>query len=118
MRGSKANLVIRQGKEQDYKAVLYIEPIKNEPDYEKVLMTEIEKVRKKYPGVSLQKNKAGWEVVIPGHYKESHEDHFAKVTQNFLEYLKKGNMPEWEVPNMLAKYYTTIKGWELAGKPR
>lgn len=118
MRGSKANLIIRQGKEQDYKAALYIEPIRNEPGFEKILINEFEKINNKFPGLSLQKNTSGWEVIIPDHYKESHEAHFARVTQNFLEYLKKGNMPEWEVPNMLAKYYTTIKGLELAGKQR
>ena len=33
-----------------------------------------------------------------------------------LEYLKDGNMPDWEVPNMLAKYYTTTKALEVAVK--
>jgi hypothetical protein len=47
---------------------------------------------------------------------EGHEEHFARVTKNFLEYLRKGNMPAWEVPNMLAKYYTTTKALELALK--
>jgi len=30
--------------------------------------------------------------------------------------LQKGNMPAWEIPNMLAKYYTTTKALELAIK--
>ncbi len=53
-------------------------------------------------------------MVIPEKYKEGHEAHFARVTEKFLDYLKNGNMPDWEVPNMLAKYYTTTKGLELA----
>ena len=36
------------------------------------------------------------------------------VAEKFLEYLKKGSLPEWEVPNMIAKYYTTTKGLEVA----
>jgi hypothetical protein len=32
--------------------------------------------------------------------------------------MKKGSMPEWEVPNMIAKYYTTTAALELAKKPR
>jgi len=30
--------------------------------------------------------------------------------------LKNKNMPAWEVPNMLAKYYTTTKALEIALK--
>ena len=30
------------------------------------------------------------------------------------EYLNNHNIPDWEVPNMLAKYYTTTKALELA----
>jgi hypothetical protein len=28
--------------------------------------------------------------------------------------LRDGKLPEWEVPNMLAKYYTTTKAREVA----
>ena len=29
-------------------------------------------------------------------------------------YLKEGKLPDWEVPNMLAKYYTTTAALDLA----
>jgi hypothetical protein len=53
-------------------------------------------------------------VVIPDSYKEGHEAHFARVTENFLKYLEEGELPSWEVPNMLAKYYTTTSALEWA----
>ena len=56
----------------------------------------------------------GWEVIIPDKYKAGHESHFARVTENYLNYFKNHNMPAWEVPNMLAKYYTTTKALEIA----
>jgi hypothetical protein len=77
---------------------------------------KIKVLQAKYPGIDLKKTTKGWEVVIPEKYKEGHEAHFARVTQNFLEYLKNKNMPAWEVPGMLAKYYITTKGLELAKK--
>jgi len=116
MRGTKANLVIRQGAAQQYKPALYIEPFKKEASYEKKLQEEIKKLQVKYPGIELKKLSKGWEVIIPEHYKEGHEAHFARVMQQFLGYLEKGHMPEWEVPNMLAKYYTTTQALELAKK--
>ncbi len=121
MRGSKANLVIRQGEEQHYQTVLYIEPLKNDAAYEKALMEQIKKIQEKYPGVELKKmvrpgRSDQWEVIIPDKYREGHESHFARVTENFLDYFKNHNMPAWEVPNMLAKYYTTSKALEIALK--
>ena len=117
MRGTKANLVIRQGAEQNYKPSLYIEPVaKGDAAYEKSLNENIKKIQAKYPGVELSKTAAGWEVIIPERYKEGHEAHFARVTEKYLQYLKEGKLPDWEVPNMIAKYYTTTQALELATK--
>ncbi len=118
MRGSKANLVIRQDKDQQYKPTLYIEPVGKAKDanYEKTLNEQMKTIVTKYPGVELKSTKSGWEVIVPEKYKEGHEAHFGRVTEKFLEYLKKGNMPSWEVPNMIAKYYTTTQGLEVSLK--
>ena len=116
MRGTLANLIIRQGAEQQYKPTLYIEPLTQDPSYEQALTEKIKSVAAKYAGVEVKKNEKGWEVIIPEKYKEGHEAHFARVMEKFLEYLKNRNMPDWEVPNMLAKYYTTTKALELAQK--
>ena len=114
LRGTKANVVIRQGEEQNYIPSLYVEPANNDAAFEKTLREQIRKIQVKYPGVDLKKSTAGWEVTIPEKYREGHEAHFARVTRQFLEYLQNRNMPKWEVPNMLAKYYITTKALELA----
>lgn len=116
MRGTKVNLIIRQGAEQNYKPTLYIEPIVTNASYENTLLEQVKAVQAKYPGIELKKNNKGWEVIVPEKYKEGHEAHFARVTEKFLEYLKNKNMPAWEVPNMIAKYYTTTQALELAKK--
>lgn len=116
IRGTKANLVIRQGKEENYKPVLYIEPITNDPLFEKTLTEQFKKISAKYPGVELYKTGKAWSVKLPEKLAEGHEAHFGRVTNNFLEYLKNKNLPSWEVPNMLAKYYTTTKALEVALK--
>ena len=64
----------------------------------------------------MKKNEKGWEVIIPESFKEGHESHFARVTEKFLQYFKEGKLPPWEVPNMIAKYYTTTQALELARK--
>ncbi len=116
MKGSKANLIIRQGADEKYQPTLYIEPVAGNKEYENNLMQKFKTLQSKYPGIDLEKNNKGWEVIIPDKYKEGHEQHFYRVTKNFLEYLKNKNMPAWEIPNMLAKYYVTTKALELANK--
>jgi predicted dehydrogenase len=115
IRGTKAILVIRQGAEEKYKPTLYIEllPYEASKNFDNI-KEQFKKIQSKYPGVELKESKTGWEVIIPDKYKEGHEEHFGRVTKNFLEYLKNKNMPAWEVPGMLAKYYTTTKALELA----
>ena len=118
MRGTRANLIIRQGADQQYKPALYIEPVGVVAStYGNQMAAKLENIQKKFPGVELKKLAIGWEVIVPDKYKEGHEAHFARVTEKFLEYLKNKNLPVWEVPNMIAKYYTTIQALELAKKP-
>jgi predicted dehydrogenase len=111
MKGTKANLIIRQGAEENYQPTLYIEPTASFNTTE--ITRYFKKIRDKFPGAELQPTNSGWKVIMPDKYKEGHEEHFGRVTRNFLEYLKNKNMPPWEVPNMLAKYYVTTKALTL-----
>lgn len=116
MRGTKANLVIEQGKEQGYRPALYIQPIHHDETFDDTLKNHLEKIKQKYPGVDIRKTTKGWEVQIPDRYKEGHEAHFARVTEKFLDYVKNKNMPDWEVPNMITKYFTTTEALKMASK--
>ncbi len=117
MRGTRANLIIRQGKEQNYKPVLYIEPVKKgDASFEKDLTDALKTVSGKYAGVDIKKVANGWQVVIPESYNVGHEAHFGQVTEKYLQYLKEGKLPDWEVPNMITKYYITTKALEMASQ--
>ncbi|MCK5102340.1 MAG: Gfo/Idh/MocA family oxidoreductase [Cyclobacteriaceae bacterium] len=116
MRGTKANLIIKQGKEEDYKATLYVE--KNGNGSENELLTAlnnaVDKLQSTYPGVVIEQSGNVIKINIPDKYKVGHEAHFTQVTEKYLNYLKEGKLPDWEVPNMIAKYYTTTKGYEMS----
>lgn len=113
MRGTLANLVIRQEAKQAYKPTLYAEPLDgtDKAQFEKALHAGIDQINKQYPGVTLEPSAEGWIVSIPEKYKLGHEAHFTQVTEKYLEYLKDGKLPDWEVPNMLAKYYITTQAF-------
>lgn len=114
MRGSNCDLIIRQGREEGYKPTLYVES--STKGFENLLQKAIEgTVSNLYPGVTLEKfSLTGWKINIPEKYKIGHEAHFAQVTSKYLQYLKDGALPAWEVPNMITKYYTTTMGLEMA----
>ena len=114
MRGSKANILIKQGKEQNFKPVVYLEMLKSSVNADEQVESAIKRLQSSYPGVSATKEGELWKVEIPEKYKVPHEEHFAEVVKNYLTYLKGTPLPEWEVPNMLAKYYTTTKAAEMA----
>ena len=117
LKGTKASLEIRQGAEESWQATLYVWPAKAVRDREAVthsLEDAIKEINEGFPGVSLQKYKQGWKVIIPEKYAQGHEAHFAQVMKRYLQYLKDGKLPDWEVPGMIAKYYTTTKALEMA----
>ncbi|SHE37594.1 Predicted dehydrogenase [Fodinibius roseus] len=114
MRGSKANLVIRQGEEQDYVPTLYVEPLAENigEEYEGALRDAIDEIGREYPALSLSESSAGWQVMIPEKYRVGHEAHFAQVTEQYLQYLVEGEIPEWERKNLLTKYYLTTQAYK------
>lgn len=114
MKGSKANLVVRQGKEQNFKPVLYIESNTKGKEYQEQVLEAFKVVQTKFPGIELKSNSKGWVIEIPEKYDTGHESHFAQVANKYMEYLKAGALPDWEVPNMISKYYTTTSALKLA----
>jgi predicted dehydrogenase len=116
MRGSKANLIIRQGAEQKFKPVLYIETAGATTAAALATNTKraIEAVAKKFPGVIAEAEGNAWRVSAPEKYHKGHEAHFAQVTENYLRYLREGKLPDWEVPNMITKYATIMQAYELS----
>jgi hypothetical protein len=64
--------------------------------------------------VELVKENERFRVQIPSSYRTGHEAHFSQVAELYLDFLRQGRLPEWEVPNMLAKYYTTTQALDLA----
>lgn len=114
IKGTKASIIVRQGKPQQYQPALYIKPALEDKNFESTVMVSLAPLMKKYKGLSLKKMGDEWEVIIPDQYKTGHEAHFAEVTAKFIGYLKNGKLPDWEVPNMLAKYYTTTQALSKA----
>lgn len=113
MRGTRANLIVLQGKAQNFRPSLFVELLDGQ---DAVFKNWVEvTLASKYPGIGWRQSDRGlYEISIPDQYHVGHEAHFGQVTKNFLAYLENNKLPEWEVPNMLVKYFTTSKALEKA----
>jgi len=116
MRGTKSNVIIEQGEDQNYTPELYVEAVEDAETLENRLDEAIATIQGSYPGVDLEKQGDLWHIIIPDKYRVGHEAHFGQVTEKYLGFLVDGKLPDWEVPNMLAKYYTTTSALALAMK--
>lgn len=116
MRGSRARLVIRQGAAEKHVPTLYVEPEGgvDRPAWDRAVRAALPDVQAKYAGIDVASAANGFVVTIPAHYHVGHEAHFGQVADAFLDYVAAGKLPDWEVPNMLAKYYTTTRALALA----
>ena len=114
MRGSKSDLIIKQGEAENYKPTLYVKS-KGGESFGSDLKQTLESLQEDFPGIKANKiSDSQWKIMIPDVLKIGHEAHFGQVTDNFLKYYKDGKLPQWEVPNMMTKYYTTTQAYKKA----
>ncbi len=117
IKGTKASVEIVQNKAENYIKQLYIEKDKStdEKEFESVITKTVEQLKKTYPYVSVKRISGNrYQIVVPVESRKGHEDYFGYVAQKYFGYLVNQNMPEWEISNILAKYYITTKALEMA----
>jgi predicted dehydrogenase len=116
VRGTRARLVIRQGKDEGFTPVLYVERAPSTPaaEHDAALDAAVASLQERYPGVAVNRDGGRTIVAAPARYAVGHEAHFAQVTENFLAYARAGAMPDWEVPNMLTKYATIMQAYRMS----
>ncbi|MFW6104183.1 MAG: putative oxidoreductase C-terminal domain-containing protein [Bacteroidota bacterium] len=118
MRGSRCNLMIRQGEEEDYQPELYVEltgdrdPSAFEADLREVVGNDLG-----YDDLGVNKVEDNfWKIDLPERHREGHEAHFTTVMEQYLDYLKEGEIPDWETSYMRVKYYLTTQALKMAEK--
>ncbi|NMC40480.1 MAG: oxidoreductase [Bacteroidales bacterium] len=114
MRGTNCDLVIRQTADEKFVPTLYVENIRGDAAGFRARLLS---VLSTMPYDSLTVDDPGGgrlRVNIPAKYRVGHEEHFGQVTAKYLDYLKTGSLPEWEVPGMITKYYTTTEALKRA----
>jgi predicted dehydrogenase len=114
--GSNARVELRQGAAEKFNPEVYVVPKPQERG--RVLAAldqEIQKLQSRWPGMAVVRGDREVRIEIPAKFRVGHEEHFAQVARHFFEYVRNpSSMPAWERAYMLAKYYVTTKGVEMA----
>ena len=79
------------------------------------LRTRCDALQRDFAGVSVLNLDTEAQVLIPDKQRETHEDHFASVMDEFVRYFHTPSAyPAWERANALTRYYITTKAVEMA----
>ncbi|MCE5186557.1 MAG: hypothetical protein LLF76_10570 [Planctomycetaceae bacterium] len=116
MKGTKANAIIRQGAEENYRPELYVEAAEgtDRAALNSALFTWTLQLQRTFPGVRAIQKGDLWQIAIPDRYRVGHESHFAQVTEKYLQFLQQGKLPAWEKQNILTKYFITTGALKMA----
>ena len=124
MRGTKAEVFIRQGEKEGYKPMLYVKARGDAAATELALKTAVARIctgeaaSRRLAGVGFEPtSEAGtWRITYPKSYDIGHEAHFSQVVRMFLDWMKEGREDPLYVDNMLVKYHTIVEACKLAHK--
>ena len=116
MRGTKAEVFIRQGAAEGFKPVLYVKSRGDAAATGAALEAALAKIAKAHPGVCCRPTgEAGvWRIAYPPAYDNGHEAHFGQVVEMYLGWMKAGREDPDYVDNMLVKYHTIVEAWRRA----
>lgn len=116
-RGTKSSIEVRQGDVENFRPEVYVVPnsAASRGEVLVALAQKCKQLQAGFDGLGVEERGDEFRLTIPEKHRVGHEAHFAEVTRQFFGYLKDPkSLPAWEKPNMLAKYYVSTKGVEMA----
>ena len=90
-RGSKAAVEVRQTKADKYQAEVYVDSESARGSRGRSVLPStlgVAALQADYPGRESRASASEIHILIPDRFRDGHEAHFARVTRNFLRYLR------------------------------
>ena len=104
IKGTHSDLMVRQLQARDFKTELLIVPRDNRDRVEEAVRECLAKWADRYPGLAVTPEKNALLIEIPDHLRTTHEQHFYKVRDAFLEHLDANTAPPEHRACTIAKY--------------
>jgi predicted dehydrogenase len=109
IKGTRSDLMIRQLPETGFKTELLVVPHENREQVEEAVQECLTKWSDRYPGLSTIPEKNALLIQIPDNLRTTHEQHFYRVRDAFIEHLDKGTAPPEHRSCTIAKYTLLAK---------
>lgn len=109
--GTRSKLLIQQkyGQKQPELCIQKQSKI-SDKEFRDQLEKTISRLQTEYPGISIAEKSNMFQIVLPSGLENTYDPTF----KMFISHLINKNLPKWEVPNTLAKYYITTTALEIA----
>jgi predicted dehydrogenase len=104
IKGTRSDLMIRQLPETGFKTELLVVPGQGREQVEIAVQEYLAKLSDRYPGLSAVPEKNALLIEIPDDLRTTHEQHFYRVRDAFIENLDRGTAPPEHRACTLAKY--------------
>jgi predicted dehydrogenase len=120
-RGTHSTIRVRQSKLENYIAEIDVIPNtgENVALFTAALERRLKQLSNSFPDLTQRNNGRAIRVSIPAEDRARAGSTFGRLVEQFLKYVHDpATIPNWEKPNMLAKYYLTTAVVDRAGKPR
>lgn len=114
IKGTFADLVVRQLPERNYLSEFLITPHANPDAFAAPIQAVLDKHAAAFPGLSLKREGNDYLIEIPAARRTTHEQHFGEARSAFLDMLENGNEPPEMRANIVAKYSLLVEARKCA----
>ncbi len=110
-RGTKSTLFIAQqyGQKQP-KLCIKNGNLLSTKEFNRLLIESLARLQAEFPGISSSTDNQTVEIILPSEIKKSYDPTF----KTFITHIRNKDLPKWEVPNTVAKYFITTTALEMA----
>jgi len=114
IRGTAADLIVEHSGLTRHVTELTIRPVDGGAGYAAVLENAIESLEAEFPGLGIEPLAGEYRIAIPQALRTTHEQHFAKVLDQFLSRMDCGVLSDNYGRNLVAKYRLLMRAAELS----
>jgi predicted dehydrogenase len=114
VRGTAADLIVEHSGRTRYVTELTVRPVDGSTGYAAALGGAIESLQGTFPGLGIEPSAHTFRITIPHALRTTHEQHFAKVLDQFLGRIDRGGLSDNFGRDLVAKYRLIMRAAELS----
>ena len=114
VRGTAADLIVEHSGRTHYVTELTVRPVDGRAGFAAALGNAILSLESAFPGLGIEPLAGEFRIIIPNALRSTHEQHFAKVLDQFLSRIDGGELSDNFGHDLVAKYTLLIRAVELS----